>query len=161
MLNLAHKHVLAGLVWCALLGIAYVVMDGQTKPKVAVAGNSSSEVAIPRSRDGHFYVAGTVGGHAVTFMVDTGASTVSVSRGIAQRMGLPRGTSVTVVTANGNTIAEEIAGQTIAIGGITVNSARILVLDNLSPEALLGQNVLRHLEVIQTTDHMILRARRQ
>lgn len=158
MISLSGKHYIAGIVWSVLLGIVYVVIDGQMKPKVATA-TSETEIVIPRSRDGHFYVAGSINGQSVTFMVDTGASTVSVSEKLARRIGLPRGRPVTVGTGNGMTQGEEITGQTVAIGGITIHRARIITLPNLPGEALLGQNVLRHIEVIQTSDRMTLRAK--
>jgi aspartyl protease family protein len=158
-MTLAGKHYFAALIWCALLGIAYVVIDGQIQPKVATATGNSTEVSIPRSRDGHFYVAGAINGQAVTFMVDTGASTVAVSRTVAQRIGLPGGKPVVIGTAGGAAQGEEITGQTISIGGITVQSVRIVVLSGMPGEALLGQNVLRHLEVVQTAERMTLRAK--
>lgn len=158
-MNLPGKHYLAALIWIALLGGIYVVIDGQIKPKVATATGSATEIAIPRSRNGHFYVAGAINDQTVTFLVDTGASTVSVGTAVAQRIGLPRGREVTVGTANGTTRGEEITGQTIAIGGIRLHNVRIVILPNLPGEALLGQNVLRHLEVVQTQENMRLRAK--
>lgn len=158
-MTLAQKHFLAAVVWCILLGIAYLVMDGQIKPKVALVEAGASEIVIPRSRDGHFYVAGRIGDQPVNFMVDTGASSVAVSAAVARRLALPRGKPTRVETAGGTAAAEEIAGQQIAIGGIVIPNARVLVLPGMATEALLGQNVLRYLEVSQTDRQMILRAR--
>lgn len=158
-MTLAGKHYFAGLIWCVLLGFAYVFIDGQIKPKVATATGNSTQVEIPRSRDGHFYVAGTINGQALTFMVDTGASTVAISQAVAQRLGLPTGRSVNIGTAGGMTQGREVTGLTLRIGGITLNNVRVVVLASMPGEALLGQNVLRHLEVIQTSDSMILRAK--
>lgn len=155
-MNLPGKHYLAALVWIVLFGIAYVVIDAQLQPKVATA-DSGDEIVIPRSRDGHFYVAGKINGQPVTFMVDTGASTVSVNSALAGRLGLPRGRPVAIGTAGGMTQGEEVVGQTVMLGGITVREVRIVVLAGMPGEALLGQNVLRHLEVLQTAERMILR----
>lgn len=157
-MSLAGKHYLAGLIWCVLLGIAYVVIDAQIKPKVATANGGGTQVEIPRSHDGHFYVAGSLNGQALTFMVDTGASTVAISQAVAQRLGLTSGRPVNIGTAGGMTQGMEVTGLTLRIGGMTFNNVRIVVLANLAGEALLGQNVLRHLDVMQTTDHMLLRA---
>lgn len=155
-MNLPGKHYLAALVWIVLFGIAYVVIDAQLQPKVAVV-ESGDEIVIPRSRDGHFYVAGKINGQPVTFMVDTGASTVSVNSALAGRLGLPRGRSVSIGTAGGMTQGEEVTGQAVSLGGIMVRDVRIIVLAGMPGEALLGQNVLRHLEVIQTAERMVLR----
>lgn len=155
-MNLPGKHYLAALVWIALFGIAYMVIDAQLQPKVATA-ESGGEIVIPRSRDGHFYVAGKINGEPVTFMVDTGASTVSVNSALAGRLGLPRGRPVAVGTAGGMTQGEEVTGQTVSLGGLAVRDVRIIVLAGMPGEALLGQNVLRHLEVVQTAERMVLR----
>jgi len=154
--NLPGKHYLAALVWIVLFGIAYVVIDAQLQPKVATA-ESGGEIVIPRSRDGHFYVAGRINGQPVTFMVDTGASSVSVNSALAGRLGLPRGRPVAIGTAGGMTQGEEVIGQAVMLGGITVREVRIIVLAGMPGEALLGQNVLRHLEVVQTAERMVLR----
>jgi hypothetical protein len=57
-------------------------MDAVVSPKVAraVAAGGTGVVVIDRSHDQHFYVAGSINGHPVTFMVDTGASVVSQVR---------------------------------------------------------------------------------
>lgn len=159
MISLAGKHFIAAIIWVALLGIAYVVIDSQIKPKVATVSGNATEIVIPRSRNGHFYVAGAINGQAVTFLVDTGASTVSVGMPVARRIGLPSGKPVNIGTANGIAKGEEIVGQTVSIGGIAIRSARIVVLPDLPGEALLGQNVLRHLDVTQSDQQMILRAK--
>jgi aspartyl protease family protein len=156
--NLAGKHYLAALVWAVLFGIAYVVIDAQLQPKVALV-ESGGEIVIPRSRDGHFYVAGKINDQPVTFMVDTGASTVSVNSALAGRLGLPRGRPVAIGTAGGMTQGEEVIGQTVLLGGIAVRDVRIVVLAGMPGEALLGQNVLRHLEIVQTAERMVLRSK--
>lgn len=156
MSSLASKHYFAALVWIALFAVAYVVFDAQLQPKVATV-ESGGEIVIPRSRDGHFYVAGTINGQPVTFLVDTGASTVSINSALARRLGLPRGRPVAIGTAGGVTQGEEIAGQTVSLGGITLHDVRIVALAGMPGEALLGQNVLRHLEVVQTGERMSLR----
>ena len=130
-MTLAGKHYLAGLVWAILLGIVYLVIDSQIKPKVAIATGNAAEVVIPRSRDGHFYVTGQVNGQPVTFMVDTGASTVAVSDTVARRISLPAGKPVMIGTAGGSTRGVEVTGQTVALSDIVVNDARIVILPQI------------------------------
>lgn len=158
MTSLAGKHYIAAIVWIALFGVLYFVIDASLGPKVVRVG-AATEIVIPRSRDSHFYVAGSINGQAVTFLVDTGASTVSVGSALAARIGLPRGRSVAVGTAGGVAQGEEIAGQSVAIGGIALRDVRIVVLPKMGDKALLGQNVLRHLEVTQADDRLVLRPR--
>lgn len=156
-MNLFSKHLLAAVIWIILSGIAYLLIDRQIAPKIATA-TTGTEIAIPRSRDGHFYVAGFINGQRVDFLVDTGATTTSVSVDVARQIGLPAGRPVMISTANGNTQGEESLAQTLTLGGITINRVRIVVLPNLKAHALLGQNVLKHLEVVQAGEGMVLRA---
>ena len=150
------------LFWIALAVVAYFGMDALIKPKVAsvsVTVEGEREIVIPRSRNGHYYVAGTINGYPTTFMVDTGASTVAIDPQVARGAGVPKGNPSTFHTASGETQGEMVASQAISIGGLRFSNLRIAVIDGVGEYGLLGQNVLRHLDVIQSGDQMILRAK--
>lgn len=154
-MSLAGKHYVAAVIWVLLFGVIYLVLDASMQPKVAAG--AAGEIVIPRSRDAHFYLAGEINGQAMVFMVDTGATTVSVGGALAERLGLPPGRPVQVGTANGVARGTEVLGQTVSLGGISIRDVRIIVLPEMGEHALLGQNVLRHLEVVQTSERMVLR----
>lgn len=65
-----------------------------------------------------------------------------------------------VGTANGYTQAEEVLAQTVSVGDILIRDVRIVILPNNSGEPLLGQNVLKHLDILQSQELMTLKARR-
>ena len=154
------SHIVALAIWITISVAIYLYFDGRQKQTIAVAGAelASGEVVIPRSRDGHYYVKGAINGHPVDFMVDTGASTVSISRDIALNAHLPRGMPATFLTANGSVMGEIVSGQSIEAGGILVEglSVGIGVQGNI---ALLGQNFLRKVDVLQSGDKMLLQVR--
>lgn len=157
-------HFRALLIWLALLGLAYWGFDHFLAPKVArvsVAGSATGEVTIPRSADGHYYVAGSINGRALTFLVDTGASTVAVSADFARNAGLPRGYPLRFETANGSTEGELVPNQTVEAGGLRVTNIDVGVGVRLgAPDsALLGQSFLRHVDVLQSGDQLVLKAR--
>jgi aspartyl protease family protein len=150
------------LFWIALAVVAYFGMDALIKPKVAsvsVMTEGAREIVIPRSRNGHYYVAGTINGHPTTFMVDTGASTVAIDPRIARAAGVPKGFASTFNTASGQAEGEVVPNQSVSVGGFRLDNLRIAVIDGVGEYGLLGQNVLRHLDVIQSDDQMILRAK--
>ena len=123
-------HVTALATWVALFGAIYLYFDAREKPIVAIATNATSirgEVLIPRSRDGHYYVSGAINGHPVTFMVDTGASTVSIGMDTARAANLPQGTPAQFGTAGGTVLGAIVTGQTIMAGGIAVEGISIAV----------------------------------
>lgn len=150
------------LFWIALAVVAYFGMDALIKPKVAsmnVVTDGAREIVIPRSRNGHYYVAGAINGHPTTFMVDTGASTVAIDPQVARAARLPKGQASTFNTAGGEAPGETVTGQSVSIGGFRLDNLRIAVINGVGEYGLLGQNVLRHLDVIQSGDQMILRVK--
>ncbi|MDN5752387.1 MAG: TIGR02281 family clan AA aspartic protease [Nitrosospira sp.] len=158
--RLAWGHITALAIWVALSGAIYLYFDAREKPTIAVASAdlAGGEVTIPRSRDGHYYVRGAINGHPVDFMVDTGASMVSIGRDIAQSVGLPRGIPAGFSTANGTIMGEIVSGQVIEAGGIVVKGLNVGVGVG-GDMALLGQNFLRRVDVLQSDDKLVLRIR--
>jgi aspartyl protease family protein len=54
----------------------------------SAAGNGFASTSIRRSEDGHFYADAMVNGAQVRFLVDTGATTVALTKADAQSAGL-------------------------------------------------------------------------
>ena len=76
--------------WAVVIGCLYFAMNHYLKPKQAVV-SSNGDLVIPPARDGHFYAQGEVNGQPVNFLVDTGASLVTVSQQFAHKASIPRG----------------------------------------------------------------------
>lgn len=144
--------------WLGLIGVLYVAFQQVLAPKPGVM-NASGELVLPRQRDGHFYAAGTVNGQPVQFLVDTGASYVTVSPATARAAGLQGGEPVRFSTANGTLDGRIVSGVPVGIGEFQIASARVAVGLNGVPDgkALLGQNVLSRFDVVLSGDTMTLR----
>lgn len=158
-------HITALILWLAIFGAMYLFMDAKIQPQVATVTGldmARGEVVIPRSRDGHYYVGGFINGRPLTFMVDTGASTVVVSTDLAAKIGLTSGVPAAFKTAGGMVWGETVSDQTIEAGGIQLTGLRVGVVMQMDQRdyALLGQNFLRHIDVIQSGDQMVLRVKR-
>ncbi|MDP1897861.1 MAG: TIGR02281 family clan AA aspartic protease [Sulfurimicrobium sp.] len=158
-------HLTALTVWMLVFAGAYLGFDHYQQSKVAVASVESiakGEIVIPRSSDGHYYVTGAINGQAVDFMVDTGATTVSVDTDFARRAGLPSGRPEQFRTAGGVVMGEVVHGLTVEAGGIRVHGLRVVVgiKTGLGEPALLGANFLRYVDLILSDDKMILRVKR-
>lgn len=155
-------HFRALLFWLALIGALYFAFDDYLAPTVVkVSGPATGQVVIPRSRDGHYYLAGSINGQPVTFLVDTGATVVSVSRALANDAGLRGGYPATFSSANGSRKGELVANQTVEAGGLVVSNIDVAVGLDLGRAdlALLGQNFLKRVEMIQRDDQLTLRVR--
>ena len=146
--------------WLLVMGALYATMKQVIKPTPLVV-SASGELLIARSRDGHFYVAGTVSGRPVTFLVDTGASMVVVSEKFADAAGLAPGQPAIFKTANGDLQGRIVPGVTVSVGPVSISGARVGVgLVGGNPDmALLGQSFLSRFEVVLSGDRMILRGK--
>jgi aspartyl protease family protein len=147
------------VIWLSLGALAFLAFNAAVSPKIArpVVTDGSGVVTIERSRDQHFYVEGTINGHRVTFLVDTGASLVSVSNELASKTGLSPGAPFVFDTAGGRVVGRVVPEASVRVGGIRVDGIRIGV--GTGEQALLGQNFLNKVELTQGSDRMVLRAR--
>jgi aspartyl protease family protein len=152
-------------VWLVVAGALYLVFDRIEQKRQASFkpyALSTGDLVIPRQRDGHFHVEGEVNRQPVTFLVDTGASHVSVSQALATQAGLPLGQDITLYTANGQRPGQLVRGVPVRAGHLVFNDVSVAVgLSGLRPEqALLGQAFLKHFDVEMSRDEMVLRQRR-
>ena len=151
-------------VWLLVAGALYLGFDyfeQRQQARLQPYALSTGELVIPRQRDGHFHVAGEVNRQPVRFLVDTGASHVSISQALADRAGLPPGSPITLNTANGQRPGQLVRGVPVRAGHLAFNQASVTVgLAGLpADQALLGQSFLKHFDVEIGRDAMVLRSR--
>lgn len=82
--------IVVGYSFRAELEEVYYRVSGELVPSHAIAINND-ELVITASADGHFYVNGRANGERIRFMVDTGASRVTLSPQDASRIGIDMG----------------------------------------------------------------------
>ncbi len=100
---------------------------------------------VPRDPNGHFTVLASVNGHDVRFMVDSGATTTSLSSADARAAKVdidPTGFPVVVETANGTAEMQRARLGQLRLGPIKRNDFPVLVSDTLGETNLLGMNFL-------------------
>lgn len=139
-------------IWLGLGLLFYVFFLRQETPPAQVVGNDSIELA--RARDGHFHIDGVIQGAPVRFLIDTGASTVSISQALAARIGLGCEISATFRTANGSVQGCSSRVAELEFGPFRISNAAVAILPNLSSEALLGMNALRQVRMEQEADRL-------
>jgi aspartyl protease family protein len=102
-------------------------------------------VRMSRKEGGHYWVRGLVNGFPVDFLVDTGATTISMNLSVAKRLGIDyrKGRVVQVSTANGLSEAAIVTLNKVSVGEITqYNIAATIMLNNSLPVVLLGNSFL-------------------
>jgi aspartyl protease family protein len=152
------------LFWLLIMAGLYLAFDQveqRQQARVLPQAGASGELVIPRSRDGHFRVPGQVNGHPVLFLVDTGASVVTVSESLAREAGLEGGQPVTFQTANGPLQGRILRNVPVTASHLLVPGTAVAVglvgLD--SGHGLLGQSFLSHFNIEIGQQHMTLRLR--
>lgn len=146
--------------WCVVMGLLYMAMTHYLKPRqVQVLANG--DLVINRSYDGHFYTTGTINGREAKFLVDTGASLVSVSEEFAQKAFIRGGVPTTFKTANGNRLGRVVDDVGVSIGPVSLTNVKVGVGISASDEneALLGQSFLSKFDITINKNQMVLRSR--
>ena len=124
------------------LGAAPARLDGAGGGGGAPAGDS--EIVLPMGPGGHFSGAGAINGKPVQFLVDTGATSIALSQGEANRIGLDwkRGKPALSATANGPVPVYVINLTSVRLGPVEVANVEAVVLPSDMPMVLLGNSFL-------------------
>ncbi|MBF0254869.1 MAG: TIGR02281 family clan AA aspartic protease [Gammaproteobacteria bacterium] len=136
-------------------------------PQARISGNYAQaarpEHRIVRDSSGHFRTAGRINGQQISFLVDTGATGVSINADEAKRLGLDylrQGKPMLAQTASGVVKSYGLTLDRVAVGSIELrNVAGVVVEGSSPPQALLGMSFLSSLEVSHQDNLMLLRKR--
>ncbi len=125
------------------------------------ASSQRASVSLTADSRGHFAAAGSLNGYPVTFLVDTGATSIAINADEARRMGLnykatqPGGVS----TAAGVVPAWRVVFNTVKVGSITLNQVDGLVVESGLNVPLLGMSFLNRMEMKRDGQTMTLTQR--
>jgi len=137
------------------------ILDRQTNPNQSVATSESSqflEIELQRNRYGHYIFDGEINGKPVSFLVDTGATTISIPTTLQTYLKLEAGPSYNVSTANGTVKVYSTRLDELKMGEILLTDIRAHLNPGLPDgEILLGMEVLKRMEMIQRGDSLIIR----
>jgi aspartyl protease family protein len=122
---------------------------------------ASREIVIPASSGGHFLASGSINGKSAQFMVDTGATLVSVGRADAERLGLDLSAARQGITqtANGSTTVQIVVLPKLREGDVEVSNVGAAVMPTSMPYVLLGNSFLSRFQMRRVNDVMRLELR--
>lgn len=137
------------------LGGAAVNLGGTPSP------GGGSRITISGDAAGHFQASGQINGRSVTFLVDTGATLVSMSQAEADRLGLAyqKGQRIGLRTANGDTVGWRIALDSVRLGDVDVFNVDAVVQPAPMPFVLLGNSFLTRFQMKRENDTLTLQRR--
>jgi aspartyl protease family protein len=153
----AVRLALAWLLIFAVIFVGYSFRDELIGAGRRVTGNlfdgggrtEGGTLRVPMAEDGHFWVRATVNGTKLRFLIDSGATTTSLSTAAARSAGVAideSGFPVMLETANGPAQARRARIEQMSVGPIRTRDLAVLVSPGLGSTNLLGMNFLSSLE---------------
>lgn len=119
--------------------------------------NNQISVVLKQNAYGHYVTRGEINNTDVVFLLDTGATQVSIPQHIANQLGLKKQRSYFVETANGTVKVYKTVLQELRIGEIILyNVAAHINPGYKSNEILLGMSALKQIEFRQKGKNLTL-----
>ena len=119
---------------------------------------TGGQIVLSAESGGHFYTAGTISGRSVRFVVDTGATFITMSQAEADRIGLDykNGQRGFTQTANGTVPAYRVVLTSVRIGDVQVYNVAAVVLPAPMNHLLLGNSFLDRFQMRRENDRLTL-----
>ncbi len=143
--------------------LALLEVDGKRK-SIGIGQHVFTSVAVESislrgDARGHFFTPGTVNGAGVRFLVDTGASYVSLGAADAARAGIDLSKAQPGVsqTANGPTRVWLARLNEVRVGAIVLHDVEATVHEHNLPIALLGMSFLKRMDMQRNGEIMTLK----
>jgi aspartyl protease family protein len=133
---------------------------GQAPVRVAGggAGGGGQQIVLTAGLGGHFTSVGSINGKAVSFIVDTGATAVSIGQPDAQRIGLDLKSADRLIatTANGTVPVYRVMLNVVRLGDVEVHNVQAIVMPGALPHVLLGNTFLARFQMKRENDRLTL-----
>jgi aspartyl protease family protein len=157
------------IAWVLIFGAAFVVFT--LKDDFAALGNRvllearggveetrPGEIRIRQAPDGHFWVDAELNGRNVRFLVDSGATTTSISRDTAEDAGITpsSGFGAMVQTANGVVMVERGRASSLKIGPIERHDVAVHISSAFGDLNVIGMNFLSTLSSWGVEGHSLV-----
>ncbi len=137
---------MAGL-WIALASVIYYLSDNIQNPNKISRLGENSTVVLKRGLDGHYRAEALINGEKVDVLVDTGATGVAISQGIADKLNLKSIDAIRTNTANGDSVGYMVRLKSVQIGGVSAHDVSAMIAPGLDGDILLGMSFLGRMDV--------------
>lgn len=142
---------ISGLLFATLFFNNYLTKqeNPNSRPQSYLEGDNAI-VVLQQNRAGHYVTNGYINGYQVKFLLDTGATQVSIPAHIAAEIGLEEGYRQSVSTANGVIDVFSTQLQSLTIGELTQYNLTANINPYMQDDTiLLGMNALKQLKLVQ------------
>lgn len=134
---------------------------GETAIRLDGGQTGPAAVSLYPDTAGHHFANGAINGAGVRFLVDTGATMVSIGMSDARRAGIEyrRGQAGLTQTASGPATVWRVRLDSVRVGDITLHGVDGLVHENDLPFVLLGMSFLNRMDMQREGERLVLRKR--
>lgn len=134
---------------------------GQAAIRTIEAPLATAAVNLIADSSGHHFANGSINNAAMRFIVDTGASMVSIGMSDARRAGVDylKGVESRAMTASGPARVWRVRLDTVKVGDIALHGVDGLVHENDLPFILLGMSFLNRMDMQRVGDRLVMRKR--
>ena len=125
---------------------------GTVMPQQMVVGGEEGRIELPRAPDGHYYVTLQINGTPTRFVVDTGATSVVLTRSAAERAGIDVDSLhflSAAMTANGKVQTAPVTLDTVEFGPFADQRVAAYVNAGDMQNSLLGMTYLDRYSSLQ------------
>jgi len=153
-------HIMMLAAWVLFFGLLTMFFSSYMSPKVEgrITSTGVRVLTLHRNNYNQYLSTGKVNGQNVIYLIDTGATGVSIPPSVAKRAGLKRGRTSTIYTANGIGTVYSTRIKSLEIGPIVIKNIRGHINPGLTDnKILLGMRVLRKLDIRLKGNTMTLR----
>ena len=127
----------------------------------AESAGGGREVTLVADTRGHFLSSGSINGASVSFLVDTGASSITMGPATAVAAGIDytKGQPSFASTANGVVPTWRVKLSKVKLGDLMIYDVDGTVVQANMPQVLLGMSFLNRMEMRRDGNTMVLRQR--
>ncbi|MDP2035103.1 MAG: TIGR02281 family clan AA aspartic protease [Polaromonas sp.] len=124
----------------------------------AAAAGKGNRIVLTAGSGGHFMTQGQINGKAAQFLVDTGATAVSMTVTDAERLGVDykSGQRIQLSTANGVVLGWRTSLASVRVGDVEVFNVDAVVASRDMPFMLLGNSFLTRFQMLRENEQLIL-----
>ena len=151
------------IIWLFIIFVGTIIYNNKSllNNYIPYLANTSRDgkIQIQKSLDDHFYLMAKLNGKKVLFLIDTGATTTTLTERDARRIGLDVNDlkyNQIIQTANGTTFSADAKIESFEIDNFQMNDLWVLVNKNLSGNSLLGMNFLKNLKGYEVFDDKMI-----
>ena len=133
-------------IWLLVGVLFFVAVQWWQREQAHMRFHAEGDVIeIQRGPDGHYHWPGSINGHEVEFLVDTGATGTAISASLAHELGLVAIGKVESSTAGGMVTGQVMRADVALTGGVRAERLQVVALPALGDRPLLGMDVLGRL----------------